>query len=292
MNATINNINDASATPPPLKLKSKSTIRAITGLAGAVALVLGAQAFAQITIYEHEGFRGRVFNASRQVANLTEYGFNDRASSVIVERGRWEVCEDSNFRGRCAVLRKGSYDSLKGLGLNDRISSMRMVNNRANYENEAPEPLASPSYDYRRRPNERLYEAPVTYSRAVYGQPSQRCWVDREQVNEPSRGDANIGGAILGGILGGVLGHQVGGGRGRYVATAVGVLGGGAVGANVNRNNNNTTEHDVQRCETVQNGRPEQWDVRYNFKGIEHNMQMTTPPGATISVNRNGEPRL
>ena len=99
-------------------------------------------------------------------------------------------------------------------------------------------------------------------------------------------------GLIAGGVLGGVLGHQVGGGRGRDVATAVGVLGGGAVGANVGRNNNNTTERDVQRCETVQNGRPEQWDVRYNFKGIEHNMQMTTPPGATISVNRNGEPRL
>ncbi len=292
MNAITNKFNDANSTPLPLKLKSKSAIHAIAGLAGAVALVLGAQAFAQITLYEHEGFRGRVFSASRQVSNLTQYGFNDRASSVIVERGRWEVCEDVNFQGQCAVLRKGSYDSLRGLGLNDRISSMRAVNNRANYENEAPEPLAAPSYDYRRRPNERLYEAPVTYSRAVYGQPSQRCWVDREQVNEPIRGDANVGGAILGGILGGVLGHQVGGGRGRDVATAVGVLGGGAVGANVGRNNNNITERDVRRCETVQNGRPEQWDVRYNFQGVEHNMQMTSQPGTTITVNRNGEPRL
>ncbi len=292
MNAFIHKTNKSLTKQQPLKLKSKSTIHAISGLVGAMALVLGAQAFAQITIYEHEGFRGRVFNASKQVPNLTQYGFNDRASSVIVDRGRWEVCEDAGFQGRCVVLRKGSYDSLKGLGLNDRISSMRMVNNRANYENEAPEPLAAPSYDYRRRPSERLYEAPVTYSRAVYGEPSQRCWVEREQVNEPSRGDLNVGGAILGGILGGVLGHQVGGGRGRDVATAVGVLGGGAVGANVGRSNNRTTERDVRRCETVQNGRPDQWDVGYKFRGIEHQVQMTTKPGATVSVNRAGEPRL
>ena len=41
---------------------------------------------------------------------------------------------------------------------------------------------APPAYDYRRRQNERVYEANVSYVRAVVGPPQQRCWVDREQV--------------------------------------------------------------------------------------------------------------
>src|SRR6202162_3304363 len=38
---------------------------------------------------------------------------------------------------------------------------------------------APPAYDYRRRPNETLYEANVSSVRAVVGPPEQRCWVDR-----------------------------------------------------------------------------------------------------------------
>ena len=75
---------------------------------GVSALLLTAQAMAQITFYEGEGFRGRAFTTNRQVGNFERYGFNDRASSVIVDRGRWEVCDDSRFEGRCVVLRRGS----------------------------------------------------------------------------------------------------------------------------------------------------------------------------------------
>ncbi len=86
-------------------------------LVAAAALVCAGQAFAQVTFYEGEGFRGRVFAANRQVTNFVDIGFNDRASSVIVDRGRWEVCEDAGFHGKCVILRKGSYDSLRGMGL-------------------------------------------------------------------------------------------------------------------------------------------------------------------------------
>ena len=141
---------------------------------GATALVLATQAAANITFYEHDGFRGRAFTTDKQVWNFERYGFNDRASSVIVERGRWEVCTDARFEGRCVILRQGSYDSLSGLGVNDRISSVRPVNQQAAYQNEAPEPLAAPTYDYRRRANERIYDVPVTSVRAVVGPPEQR----------------------------------------------------------------------------------------------------------------------
>jgi uncharacterized protein YcfJ len=259
-------------------------------IAGVAALGFATHAAAQITFYEGEGFRGRAFTTNKQVWNFERLGFNDRASSVVVDRGRWEVCEDARFEGRCVVLRPGSYESLSGMGLNNRISSVRPVSRSARYENEAPAPLAAPTYDYRRRAGERFYEVPVTSVRAVVGPPEQRCWVERQQVAE-DRGGANIPGAIAGAVIGGVLGHQVGGGRGRDVATAGGAVAGAAVGANVGRGGGGVYDRDVQRCENVSSGRPEYWDVTYNFRGIQHRAQMSAPPGRTITVNGNGEPR-
>ncbi len=267
----------------------KLSLKPVLGIA---ALVFAAQASAQITFYEGEGFRGRAFATSRPVGDFVRVGFNDRAASVIVDSGRWEACEDVRFQGRCVILRKGSYDSLRGMNMENRISSVRPVDSRREYENDAPQPLAAPTYDYRQRPNERLLEAPVTSVHAVVGTPEQRCWVERQQVNEPSRGDLNIPGAVIGGVLGGILGHQIGGGRGRDVSTVGGVVGGAALGANVGRNDSSSGSRDVKRCETAASGAPEYWDVTYDFRGVEHRVQMTTPPGRTIAVNRNGEPRL
>ena len=265
------------------------TVKTLLGLA-AVGFATQAAA-AQITFYEHDGFRGRAFTTDKQVWNFERLGFNDRASSAVVDGGRWEVCTDAKFEGRCVVLRPGSYDSLSGMGLNDRISSVRPVSRNAQHANEAPAPLAAPNYEYRRRVGERVYEVPITSARAVVGPPEQRCWIERQQVVE-DRGGANVPGAIAGAVIGGVLGHQVGGGRGRDVATAGGAVAGAAVGANVGRGGQTTYDRDVRRCESVSSGaRPDYWDVTYNFRGIEHRAQLSAPPGRTITVNGNGEPR-
>src|SRR5690349_11515888 len=125
---------------------------------GLSALFCATQAAAQITFYEGEGFRGETFTTDRQVWNLERYGFNDRASSVVIERGRWEVCEDARFEGRCVVLRPGNYDSLRRMGMNNRISSVRPADSNRNYSENPPEPAAAPDYAYRRRPDERLFE--------------------------------------------------------------------------------------------------------------------------------------
>ncbi len=258
---------------------------------GTFALVLATQAVAQITFYEAEGFRGRAFTTNKQVFNFERRGFNDRASSVVVDSGRWEVCEGARFEGRCMVLRRGSYDSLRGMGMNDRVSSVRPVSRNGRYANNAPLPLAVADYEYRRRPNERVFNVPVTNVLAVMGPPEQRCWVERQQVNVPGRSGPNVGGAIAGALIGGVLGHQVGNGRGQDLATAGGAVAGAAVGSSVGRDNPGSQEREVRRCETVANGPPDHWDVTYNFRGIEHRLQMSAPPGPTIAVNGNGEPR-
>ena len=261
----------------------------INAALGATALLMATQVAAQITFYEHDDFRGRAFTTERQVNNFGNNGFNDIASSILVDRGRWEVCSDAQFGGQCIVLRKGSYPSLNALGMNDKISSVRPVNQQTVYQNEAPAPLLAPTYEYYQRPNERVYDAPVTSVRAVVGPPEQRCWIERQQVTE--RSDNNVGGAVVGALIGGVLGHQIGGGRGRDVATAGGAVAGALIGNNAGRGAGNTYDKDVQRCNTVASTTPAYWDVTYNYRGVEHRMQMSSPPGDTVAVNRNGEPR-
>ena len=254
------------------------------------ALMLGAHAAAQVTFYEAEGFRGRAFTADRAVPNMERSGFNDRASSVVVDRGRWEACEHERFGGRCVVLRRGSYDSLTAMGMQNSISSVRPADNRRRYDNEMEAPAAAADYQYRRRANERVFEAPVTAVRAVMGAATERCWVERQQVSSPAN-NSNVGAAIAGALIGGVLGHQVGGGSGKDLATAGGAVAGGVIGSNMGRDGQAVGSRDVRRCENTTSGAPAYWDVTYNFRGRDHQLQMTAPPGNTIAVNGNGEPR-
>jgi uncharacterized protein YcfJ len=149
--------------------------------------------------------------------------------------------------------------------------------------------VSSPA-DYRRRNNERVYDAQVTSVRAVVAENKQHCWVEREQVQGHS--DANIPGAVAGAVIGGILGHQVGSGHGNDAATVGGAVVGGYVGSNVGRNGNEQQTRDVRRCDnTPSEARADYWDVTYNFRGQEHRMQTTAPPGRTVSVNAQGEPR-
>jgi len=261
-------------------------------LLGLAAVAVCTHAAAQITFYEKDHFRGQTFATSQAVSNFKRTGFNNEASSVVVEHGRWEVCDERQFRGRCVVLRRGSYDSLQNMGLENRISSVRPVDRNRQYENE-PQPVLDTPYEYRRRPNERLTEVPVTSVRAVMGTPEQRCWTERQAVNEPEKRDYNVPGAVIGGVLGGILGHQIGSGTGKDIATVGGVVGGAAIGAHVNSSSSSQYgTRDVRRCEpTAAGGQPQYYDVTYTFRGVEHRVQMATPPGRTITVNGNGEPR-
>ena len=243
---------------------------------------------AQITFYENEGLSGQSFTTERQVENFNRFGFNDRASSVVVVGERWEVCDDVQFRGQCVVLRQGNYPSLRAMGLNDRVSSVHMLdhNERIDDRRYAPALVAAP--DFRPQRDERLFEANVTSVRAVMGSPEQRCWVEPGQV---AQGNQNVPGAIAGALLGGILGHQVGGGRGKDLATVGGVIAGAALGSQVNGGSAPAAAQDVRRCENVPNQKPQYWDVSYNFRGQDHRVQMTTQPGQTVTVNAQGEPR-
>jgi len=111
-----------------------------------VCLAISTAAAADVTFYEREGFAGESFSTDRQIGNFERFGFNDRASSVIVRSGRWEVCEDRRFRGNCVVLRPGEYPSLAAMGLNERVTSVKPIQRSARIAANrlAPEPIAAP----------------------------------------------------------------------------------------------------------------------------------------------------
>jgi uncharacterized protein YcfJ len=250
-------------------------------------------ALAQVTFYEREAFEGHSFTTQKGVSNFERYGFNDRAASVVVTSDRWEACSDARYHGECRVLRPGRYPSLAAMGLDSSISSVRKVDSRDTVAQEryAPAPLVTG--DYRRRNNERVYDAQVTGVRAVVGTGEQRCWVEHEQASA-DHNQGNIVGGLAGAVIGGILGHQVGSGRGNDLATVGGAVAGGAIGMNIARDHQGqpTYTKDVQHCRAVpSHAEAEYWDVTYSFRGREHEMQTATRPGATVRVNEQGEPR-
>ncbi|MFN7136532.1 MAG: beta/gamma crystallin-related protein [Thermomonas sp.] len=107
---------------------------------------------AEVSLFEREGFDGRAFRITRQVANLQRSSFNDRAASAVVVGARYEVCDDVGFRGRCVVLRPGRYASLAAIGLGGRIASVRAVPADARLADHryAPPPVAGQVSFYER----------------------------------------------------------------------------------------------------------------------------------------------
>jgi uncharacterized protein YcfJ len=255
-------------------------------LIGTALLAIATSASAEITLYQGEGFRGRAVTTTKQMVDIPSTPLGDRAGSVVVGSGEWQVCDRPGFGGRCAFVRNGSYDSVSEMGLNYGIASVRAARRGPPPPEFIPPPANVPVYEYRQRPGERIYEVPVRSVRAVVGPPERRCWVEREQVVE--REEPSAKGAAIGAIIGGVLGHKVS--HGDDAGTVGGALAGAAIGANVGRDEQ-VYDQDVQRCADVPPGPPEFWDVTYEFHGAFHHVQMSAPPGPTIMVNRNGEPR-
>ena len=220
----------------------------------------------------------RSIGPAGQSAIWTAWASNDRASSVVVERGEWQVCDDSRFNGRCVVLRAGSYPSLRSLGLNDRVSSLRP----ASYGGDWARPEPAPIYEYRRRPNERPVRGQVTDVRAICSAPSAPLLGGTRSGFRVRRQRRRRHFAIIGGILG----HQIGGGRGQDIATT-----GGARSRRSHRiGRRQFVRSRLSTLRDLSGRAPAYWDVTYRFRGVEHHANGVAP-GSTITVNGNGVPR-
>ena len=80
---------------------------------------------ADLTLYTDSDFQGRPINVVIDLRQLGSLNFNDRASSLVVEKGTWILCTEEDFSGNCVTLEPGKYGSLKDLGLDDKITSVR-----------------------------------------------------------------------------------------------------------------------------------------------------------------------
>lgn len=86
-----------------------------------------SQPSARATLYENSNLTGRSYQLRDAMTDMGASGFNDRASSLRVETGYWIFCSDANYRGDCRTFGPGDYASLPGM--NDRISSGRLISN-------------------------------------------------------------------------------------------------------------------------------------------------------------------
>lgn len=85
----------------------------------------GYERLQDIVLFAQARFGGRRIEPRGEVRTLDDYDFNDQAGSIIINQGRWELCEHADFRGKCVVLGPGRYEFLDDM--NNRISSLRRV---------------------------------------------------------------------------------------------------------------------------------------------------------------------
>ena len=109
-------------------------MRALLWGVGAALLIPAAQPPVQaqgrpaIVLYQEDNFRGNQLPVDRDIANLTDFHFNDRVSSVrVLGGGAWRLCEHDYGRGRCITV---THDEpkLDRLGMDDAITSVQFEN--------------------------------------------------------------------------------------------------------------------------------------------------------------------
>lgn len=76
-----------------------------------------------IVLYDEPFFRGRSVTIKDPTENLRFQSFHDRAESVRVLQGTWELCAEPRFR-RCQTVDR-DVPHLSSLGLNKKLSSAR-----------------------------------------------------------------------------------------------------------------------------------------------------------------------
>lgn len=122
-------------------------------------------------------------------------------------------------------------------------------------------------------------------------------WINEDRHNGGAvQQDRQYGGAIVGGLAGGVLGHQIGGGRGKDAATALGVVLGAMTGDQfANRDQRGPYENaqrEVQRCRTVYDTqtRITGYRVAYEYNGQHYTTFMRNNPGNSLQVRVSVDP--
>lgn len=136
---------------------------------------------------------------------------------------------------------------------------------------------------------------PITKS-VTTSNPHQECRDEQVAVPEHYKDNKQIGGAVVGGLVGALAGHQVGGGKGKTLATVAGAAGGAYAGHEVQKHHqdNNRTQTETRNvCHTVTDKTTSTktvgYDVTYTLSGQAGHIRMDRNPGVGTGLPvRNG----
>ncbi|MET4674729.1 glycine zipper 2TM domain-containing protein [Luteibacter sp. ME-Dv--P-043b] len=125
--------------------------------------------------------------------------------------------------------------------------------------------------------------------REAASSPQRECHDEVVTRHVPVRDEHQIAGTAIGAVAGGLLGNQIGGGKGRTLATVAGAVGGGYAGHEIQerRQETNTTTATVRKCNTVAGSAGDKivaYDVRYEYNGVTRTVRMDHDPGDRVEV--------
>jgi hypothetical protein len=96
-------------------------------LAGLLLVFLATAAQAQqkpsILLYDGKMASGAYLQVNGELKDLGTASFDDRAASIFVVHGTWQLCSRRNFEGDCRTFGRGLHDL--GTALTDKLSSLR-----------------------------------------------------------------------------------------------------------------------------------------------------------------------
>ena len=102
----------------------------LAGAAVAAAALCGPAAIAAhgpgLIVFQEDNFGGDSREIRDDEPDLGWVHFDDRISSVQVNRGRWLLCEHSQYRGRCITV-DHDIRKLDRLGFDDKTSSIQRL---------------------------------------------------------------------------------------------------------------------------------------------------------------------
>lgn len=137
---------------------------------------------------------------------------------------------------------------------------------------------------------------PITES-TTSSHPRQVCQDEQVAVPETYKDQNQVGGAVVGGLVGALAGHQIGGGKGKTLATIGGAAAGAYAGHEIQKHHqeNNQTKTETRNvCHTVTDKNTSTktvgYDVTYSLNGQTGHIRMDHNPrvGTGLPV-RNGE---
>jgi uncharacterized protein YcfJ len=123
-----------------------------------------------------------------------------------------------------------------------------------------------------------ISSTPVMQQVAV---PQQVCSEQPVVVGAPRTG----AGAVMGALAGGAVGNAIGGGLGRAAATLLGIVGGAALGDQIEGRGAAQVQNMTQcSTQTVYENRPVAWNVVYEYAGRQYSTQMAEDPGPNLRI--------